>query len=199
MTDNDTSALEGQISLRDKQIEALEAELKTARLAAEAKKTANEQTDIGSAKLAVEVATLQAQIKVERATKAELQTKIEGLTTDVEKLTSQLTAAKSENLGVAIKRVIDGALRRGVDAAIFEGSEQDPVRWMKSTFASFESFDEHVSHLRGRKNVSVSSGSRDDETDSLSASTVDQLKRLGLDPKYALISRESDLSRLNKG
>ena len=200
MSEEKSAALEAQLNVKDKEIEALQSELKSLRSARDSGKTETEKLEITMSRTAAENAALVAQLRAEKATKSELQDTITSLSSDMERLRNELNQERNQNLALAVKKTIEKALNRGVDAAIFEGSDKDPVKWMKSTFASFEAFAEHVDHLRGRKNFSASSGSaQDDGTESLSAHSVETLKSLGLDPRYATVRSESDLANIKKG
>jgi hypothetical protein len=199
MSEEKLSSLEAQLNVKDKELEALAAELKSARLALETAKQAAEKVSVDAGKSGVEIATLQAQVRAERAAKSELQGTVDSLSSELEKTREQLNAAKNENLSQAVKKVIGRALDRGVDAAVFEGSEKDPVRWMKTTFASFEAFEDHVSHLRGRKGAALSSGRQSHDDDDLPAGAKETLARLGLDPAFATVESESDLKLIKKG
>ena len=200
MSEEKLASLEAQLNVKDKEIEALQSELKSLRSARDSGKTETEKLEITMSRTAAENAALVAQIRAEKATKSELQETITSLSSDMERLRNELNQERNENLALAVRKTIEKALNRGVDAAIFEGSDKDPVKWMKSTFASFEAFAEHVNTIRGRKNVSVSSGSvSDDGIESLSAHSIETLRKLGLDPKYATVSSESELAQLKKG
>jgi molecular chaperone GrpE (heat shock protein) len=199
MADEKSAALEAQLNAKDTAIDALQTEMKTLRNAAESAKQVAEKAGLESSKVNAENVALAAQLKAERASKVELQATIESLTSDLERVRGELTSEKNANLAASIRKVINTSLNRGVDAAVFEGSEKDPVKWMKSTFASFEAFESHVLALRGRKGVSVTSGSPDDETVALSSQHAEVIRSLGLDPKYATIQRESDLANIKKG
>lgn len=199
MADEKSASLEAQLNVKDKEIEALQTELRTVRNAADSAKNASEKASLESSKLSIENATLAAQLKAERATKSELQATIESLGADVERLREQFNQERNANLASSIHKVVKKALERGVDGAVFEGYEKDPVRWMKTTFASFEAFDAHVQALRGRKSASFSSGRVAEDSDDLPAGTAETLLRLGLNPAYASVERESDLNLIKKG
>lgn len=184
-------ALETRVNDLGAEVRDLRTEKEAALTQLEAVKTDSQAFEAKAKRLEAELRSTQ-----------EAQKALQATVTD---LTSRLDAAQSENLSAKVLRVRDAAIEKGVPPAIFEGIDVDPADWMTSRYANFEAFDNTVKALMGvsrdlktdsPRSAHESAKRSGKESVALSDETKQRLAKLGLDPRYANVRSERELTAL---
>ena len=109
----------------------------------------------------------------------------------------KLEAEEARTLKEKVVALAQGAIDRGVSAKLFEGLDEDPVKWFRARYQSVESFEQFVDALPTIKDSAVSSGNQPDgNVDPVSKETAARLSRMGLNPKFAGVTNEDQVLAL---
>lgn len=180
-------------------VTALTADLDNARVALTTATTERDDSRVKAARLTVEL--------------EEKTTRNKALDGQVAKLTAERDAAEqkaatleSAQIGARVRRIILSAVRSGVDAAMFEGSDENEVAWLNARFASCDAFEKFIGQIPKRKGaVSLSTDTKeaklaalaaDDESDVIPADQAAALRKRGLNPKFAIVKDSNHLAQI---
>jgi hypothetical protein len=122
--------------------------------------------------------------------------KITRLEAERQELKTGLVRAEDANLAINITKTVRAAIRDGAMPAFFEGCDTDPVKWFRSKFVSFEALEQFCTTIPKNAALSaVKSGKKDDADDSASVppAVALELRRRGLDPRFATVSNSDEL------
>jgi len=189
------------LSLKDQKI-SLETKL------AEAKaENASLEARVSTAEKAAEGARAESMSAKQIADRAkseakDAETRIASLETERKDLRAQLAIKQDEAVAAKVSSMCRGAIKEGVPPAqlsAFGDWEKEPLKWLRSTFASLEAAETFVKAMpRGANLGPVKSDRSDDDAQVLSATQADEMRKLGLDPRYASVRNERDALALRE-
>jgi len=196
---------------KDQKIAALEAELATEK---ETVKTlrANRETDKSDtvtleARLTEankDLAAVRIELSQSKATAAAAQNEVERLNKALAKETEarkgfevKLEAETARSTKEKVEELARSAIDRGVSAVLFEGLDEDPVKWFSARFASIEAMEQLVKTLPTVTESGVKSGNKPDGTPApVDPEIAARLERLGLNPKFVGVKSENEILAL---
>lgn len=109
----------------------------------------------------------------------------------------RLEAEQNRSLKEQIIDLVKAAIDRGVSAKHFEGVEEDPVAWFNNRYVSVEAMKQTFDAFPTVTDSAVSSGRRPEGAKAnLSSETVQRLRRMGLDPKFAGVTNENQIREM---
>lgn len=184
-----------QIAALSSKVEKLEADV------VKANSLAAEKASL-SGRFETDMTSLQGQLRTAQNEVTALTTKNTALEADVRAKATEIEGLKAAALQGDIRRAVKDGLDRGIPASVFEGTDRDPVAMLQAKFGgSLASLQALVSSYPApKKRQPVPSGveTDDDGTAALSAEDQAELRRHGLDPKYASVNSPDDLATLKK-
>lgn len=184
----DKIRLEAEVAQRDETIKAMQ---KSGEAAAADKTALSTEINELRIKLAsVSAASGAAETRVKDLEKSLDATKAENV-----RLTADLKKVSDSQVGAEVARIVNASVRRGVDPALFDGSDKDPVAWMSARFVNLDAFKTFAESIPGHKGRVVNTATERQDVDDNAPTLAEQarLAKLGVDPKYFSVNSESDL------
>lgn len=188
----DKIRLEAEVAQRDK---ALEAAQKHGEATAADKVALSQEIN----ELRVKFASISADAGAAQTRVKDLEKSLDATKAENVRLTSELKKVSDSQVGDQVKRIVLEATRRGVDPALFDGCESDPVAWLSSKFASLDAFKAFAGAIPGHKGRVISGNNQQvqfDDDNTPSEADAKRLAKLGINPKYFGVREESDLLAL---
>jgi hypothetical protein len=145
--------------------------------------------------LRLEKAQLQVAMNEKSSAATLLASQVETLTAERDSAVKRSATLEKATLSTKVRQLIASAIKNGVDAAYFEGAEGNEAAWLSQRFANVEALDKFVAALPKRKGAVALSGNAptDEDADVIPADMAAELRRRGLDPRFALVNDEDDL------
>lgn len=143
----------------------------------------------------LEKAQLQIALNDKASAVTQLTSQVEALTGERDAAVKKAATLEKASLSTRVRNVIATAIKNGVDASYFEGSEGNEAAWLGQRFANPEALETFVAALPKRKGATTLSGNAptNDDVDVIPADQAAALRRRGLDPRFALVHTSDDL------
>lgn len=146
----------------------------------------------------VEVAKLKVQLSEKSAQVVGLTSQVTVLTSERDTATKKAGELDKEKVSRDVRLAIKQAMEEGVDAALFSGSDGNEEGWLNERFKSFDAFESFLKGVPRRAGaINVSSkgpGSGIPQDLNVPADVAATLRKMGLNPALALVSKESELA-----